>query len=105
LYRIAQEAVTNVVKHAEARTISIQIGSESGVVTLRIADDGVGIRNAARKRDGMGLRIMQYRATSIGAHLTVEPRPTGGTVVTCTLREMPPPATSHTSGPGSGSVR
>jgi signal transduction histidine kinase len=97
LYRIAQEAVTNVVKHAQARTISIQLGSESGVLTLRVADDGIGIRKTTAKRDGLGLRIMHYRATSIGAHLAVEPGGAGGTLVTCTLREVPRPATLDTA--------
>ncbi|MBI4485875.1 MAG: PAS domain-containing protein [Acidobacteria bacterium] len=91
LYRIAQEAVTNVVKHAQAHTIRIHIGSESGLLTLCVADDGIGIDKTTPKHEGLGLRIMHYRARSIGAHLAVEPGTAGGTIVTCSLRQVPPP--------------
>jgi signal transduction histidine kinase len=89
LYRIAQEAVTNAVKHAQAGRISICIDREPGLTTLRIADDGLGIRNTAPNREGVGLGIMRYRATSIGGTLTVAPGTPSGTVVTCTLRGVP----------------
>jgi signal transduction histidine kinase len=98
LYRIAQEAITNVVKHAEARTAVIQLDHQDGRLELRVIDDGVGPPNAS-SHDGMGLRIMRYRAASIGARLTVEPGATGGTVVTCTLREVPARATVHPQSP------
>jgi signal transduction histidine kinase len=55
---------------------------------LRITDDGVGIQHLD-PGNGAGLRIMRYRASSIGASLAVERGPTGGTVVTCSLREPP----------------
>jgi two-component system CheB/CheR fusion protein len=86
LYRIAQEAITNVVKHAQARSAVIQLAHRAGGLELRVIDDGVGFSNAA-SNEGMGLRIMRYRAASIGARLTIVPGATGGTVVTCTLRE------------------
>jgi signal transduction histidine kinase len=88
LYRIAQEAVTNSVKHAQAKAITIRIDDGSGPIRLVIADDGIGIPQAS-SGDGAGLRIMHYRATSIGASLTVERGPAHGTVVSCTLRELP----------------
>lgn len=91
LYRIAQEAVTNAVKHARARTISIEVSSASGLTRLRVVDDGVGIRTRPSKDDGLGLRIMRYRATSIGALMSIDPGSGGGTVVTCSLRETPLP--------------
>ena len=87
LYRIAQEAVTNSVKHADAQTITIRIQTTSGLTTLRVADDGRGIGDAATDADGVGLRIMNYRARSIGATLTVASQPHGGTMVTCVVRE------------------
>ena len=59
LYRIAQEAVTNAVKHAHAHTISIEVSSASGLTRLRVVDDGVGIRPRPSKDDGLGLRIMR----------------------------------------------
>jgi signal transduction histidine kinase len=89
LYRIAQEAVTNAVKHAQSHTIRIEINGGSGVTRLSIADDGIGIRNAESKSNGLGLRIMHYRATSIGALLSIDAGPGGGTIVGCALREPP----------------
>jgi signal transduction histidine kinase len=88
LYRIAQEAVTNSVKHAKARTITIRLEGTAGQTRLQVIDDGIGIAHAG-SGDGAGLRIMRHRATSIGALLAVEPGKTGGTVMTCTLRKPP----------------
>jgi signal transduction histidine kinase len=88
LYRIAQEAVTNSVKHAQAKAITIRVDDSSGLMRLAITDDGIGIPHTP-PGDGAGLRIMRYRATSIGASLTIERGRAGGTVVTCTLREPP----------------
>jgi two-component system CheB/CheR fusion protein len=88
LYRIAQEAVTNSVKHGNARTITIRLEGERELTRLTIADDGVGIADPA-PGNGAGLRIMRYRATSIGAALSVERGASGGTVVTCTVRQTP----------------
>jgi signal transduction histidine kinase len=94
LYRIAQEALTNAVKHARARSVAIQIGRQGGMLRVRIADDGIGIGigigiGKEVASSGMGLQIMRYRAHSIGGILTVEPGPQGGTAVTCTLRTIP----------------
>jgi signal transduction histidine kinase len=89
LYRIAQEAVTNSVKHARAKMITVRIDDATGLTRLQIADDGIGIPRP-EPTDGAGLRIMRYRAASIGASLAVERGgTTGGTVVTCTWREAP----------------
>lgn len=88
LYRIAQEAVTNAVKHAQARSITIHIGGQASTLRLRIADDGAGI-GKADAGSGIGLQIMRYRAHAIGGVLMVEPGSQGGTVVTCTLRTVP----------------
>jgi nitrate/nitrite-specific signal transduction histidine kinase len=87
LYRIVQEAVANAVKHAQARSIAIQIDRQGVMLRLRIADDGVGIGKAAAG-GGIGLKIMRYRAHSIGGILAVEPGARGGTVVTCALRTV-----------------
>jgi signal transduction histidine kinase len=88
LYRIAQEAVTNAVKHAQAHRISIQLDGAPGRTELRVADDGIGIGTAA-SADGMGLQIMRFRARSIGGVLTIEPGEESGTVVTCSVRDTP----------------
>ncbi len=85
LYRIAQEAVNNAVKHAQPRRIQIGLDNSGEKITLTIKDDGVGVRLAGRQHDGMGLQTMNYRARVIGAVLDVRRDPGGGTVVTCTL--------------------
>ncbi len=82
LYRIAQEAVTNAVKHARARRLRIDLGLEDDRLSLHIADDGIGLSAAAiRNGSGMGLRTMRHRAKVIGAELSLEPDPDGGLVV------------------------
>lgn len=88
LYRIAQEAVTNAVKHARAHEVILKIGGQPGFTRLQIRDDGIGIGDTSQS-DGVGLQIMRYRAHSIGGILTVERGSPGGTVVTCTLRSPP----------------
>jgi PAS domain S-box-containing protein len=85
LYRIAQEAMNNAVKHAQPKHIEIGLDSSDEKITLTVRDDGVGLPPAPRKRDGMGLQSMNYRARAIGATLEVRRGPAGGTIVTCAL--------------------
>lgn len=82
LYRIAQEAVTNALKHARPEHILIALESDNGHPTLQVADDGTGF-DFSKKSEGVGLKIMQYRASLIGASLAISPVDTGGTLVTC----------------------
>ncbi len=84
LYRIAQEAVTNVLRHAKASEIDIRCASDNGNFTLAVEDDGIGIPSRSQRNGGLGLRIMEYRASLIGGSLQVERSPTGGTTVACT---------------------
>jgi signal transduction histidine kinase len=84
-YRIAQEAVSNAIKHGRANNVSISLGKESQQVTLCIEDNGVGFHRRKRNRAGMGLHIMEYRAGMIGGSLAVQARPAGGTSVICSL--------------------
>ncbi|WP_161604501.1 PAS domain S-box protein [Roseiconus nitratireducens] len=86
LYRIAQEALTNALKHARPEHILVALEYEDGQIVLRVADDGKGF-DLARRSDGMGLKTMQYRASLIGAGLTVEAVETGGTLVSCTVAD------------------
>jgi PAS domain S-box-containing protein len=83
LYRIAQEATSNAVKHGQARRVTIRLATASGGVVLEVLDDGKGIDPAAARHPGMGIALMNYRARAIGGALRVAPRPEGGTVVTC----------------------
>ena len=85
LYRIAQEAVTNALKHGKARNISIRLSSDGGLVRLSVRDDGVGLPETFDEKKGMGLRTMRYRANVIGAAFRVAPGLGGGTVVECAL--------------------
>jgi two-component system sensor kinase FixL len=82
LYRIAQEAVNNSLKHGSARQIDIRFRIDDGAPVLEIVDDGVGISEVPKNR-GRGLQIMSYRAGLIGAVLTVRQGEAGGTIVRC----------------------
>ena len=82
LYRIAQEAVTNAGKHARPKQISIVLISASTALELRIEDDGLGLA-PDRIHQGMGLSIMDYRARSIGATVSLSTDPGKGTTVSC----------------------
>jgi signal transduction histidine kinase len=87
LYRIAQEAVGNALKHAKAENVSISLRRVDGHVRLEVHDDGRGLPpDAFSTSTGMGLRTMKYRAGLIGAHLDITPEPGGGTVVCCNMR-------------------
>jgi hypothetical protein len=81
LYRIGQEAVTNACKHADLHRLQIALHQEGSEVTLKIADDGRGI--AEPGGNGLGLRIMRYRASMIGGHLEIYSEESGGTTVVC----------------------
>lgn len=82
LYRIAQEAVNNAVKHARAQNIRLSLVQRAGRLALEIEDDGVGFHEEAEKR-GTGLGLMRHRAGLIGADLIVKRPRGGGTVISC----------------------
>jgi signal transduction histidine kinase len=87
LYRIAQEAISNAIRHGHARNIKLNLENNAGEIVLTITDDGGGLPADAWSRSGMGLHIMNYRAGMIGAHLRIQPLPARGTRVTCVLPE------------------
>jgi len=98
LYRIAQEALSNAVRHAHAKRIAVELRGNTGDVALQVEDDGVGFP-PDRRGGGMGLRTMGYRAQILGGRLTVMPAPGGGTRVTCCVpRPAPLPAAPGHSG-------
>jgi signal transduction histidine kinase len=89
LYRIAQEAVTNAVKHACPGRVLIHLRCSSHRrLSLVVRDDGVGRHKAARSEGGLGLRIMEYRARAIQGTLVIDDSVEGGTTVTCSLECM-----------------
>lgn len=81
LYRIAQEALNNVAKHAGASYVSVDLRCRPDGVDLRIGDDGRGFNQGAVSPEHLGLGIMRERADAIGAVLCVESRPGHGTQV------------------------
>lgn len=85
LLRIAQEAVTNSVKHAKPKSVRIALSVHGQELELSVEDDGDGIRPQAiaASASGLGLRIMNYRSALIGGRLNVERREHGGTIVGC----------------------
>lgn len=102
LFRIAQEAVSNALRHGQARHVKLSLLSGPDGLRLSIEDDGTGmpaansrrggIREAGVREDedlvdknGIGLQIMQYRAEQIGAALQIGPAARGGTIVSCLL--------------------
>src|SRR4051812_8085876 len=84
LYRIAQEAINNAVRHGKAANIYIDLFNIEGRIILSIEDDGVGI-DLSVPTTGLGLRTMQTRARLIGGTLNVERGNEKGTLVICQL--------------------
>jgi signal transduction histidine kinase len=83
LFRIAQEAIRNVVKHAAASHIEVSLRCEDKMFRLTIEDNGRGLSAPNGERKGLGLRIMSYRAKLIGGEFKTEHPPKGGTRVVC----------------------
>jgi PAS domain S-box-containing protein len=81
LYRIAQEALHNVIKHAQATTITLRLTQENHQLLLEIRDDGRGFEPAASFPGHLGLRSMQERATHLGGTLTITSAPGRGTSI------------------------
>ena len=85
LFRIAQEAVANAVKHADASTIIVGLQTRGTNIELAVRDDGCGIATDSRAGNGIGLRIMRYRADVTGAALDIASQAGHGTVVRAVL--------------------
>jgi signal transduction histidine kinase len=84
LLRIAQEAVTNALKHAKCRHIEIDIWISGAMIHMTVRDDGVGIGRAG-SRDGIGMRTMRFRAARIGGTLHLQCAKNAGTSVTISV--------------------
>lgn len=82
LYYIAKESVRNAIEHGKSTRVTIELVEEQGVVRMDVGDNGIGMRPEAISQ-GIGLRIMNYRARMIGANLRVHPGENGGTIVSC----------------------
>ncbi|MGP3948718.1 sensor histidine kinase [Streptomyces sp. 7N604] len=86
-YRIASEGLTNVLRHAKARSATVRLTDRDGWLVLEVIDDGVGLPTAGAMSRGVGLSSMTRRAEEVGGHCEVLPRPDGrtGTLVRATL--------------------
>jgi PAS domain S-box-containing protein len=85
LYRIAQEGVSNAVKHGAATKVAVHLASTETHIRLRVADNGTGFAEDWDAEGGLGVRIMQFRARLIGGNLEISDIPDKGAVITCTI--------------------
>jgi PAS domain S-box-containing protein len=91
LYRIAREAVINANKHAQAREIIVKLQRSRREMVLHVIDDGVGLSDERKLKQGLGLHIMNYRAQLMGGRLEIDSPKNRGTRVSCYLpRRMSP---------------
>ncbi len=87
LYRIIQESLTNIHKHAQARNITLQLQQQPGAIQMSIADNGCGF-NPCQNTTGFGLRGMQERALALGGKLYVESQPGTGCCISISLPQL-----------------
>ena len=85
LYRIAQESISNAIRHGKPKQIVMSLSNRKACVELTIEDDGGGLPDDWQKNRGLGTRIMAHRAAIIGGTFSIEPNPTGGTFVKCSM--------------------
>jgi signal transduction histidine kinase len=88
LYRIAQEAVQNALKHSGAKSIDIELAARPGDLKLSVVDDGQGLISASAS-SGLGMRTMRFRASAIGGKLSVTRGANGGNSVVCEVPTKP----------------
>jgi signal transduction histidine kinase len=102
LYLIAREAVINANKHAQARKIIIKLESSRKEMVLRVTDDGIGLSDEPKLKQGLGFHIMNDRSQLIGGLLKVDSPKTGGTCISCYL---PTRASGHAGERGNSPSR
>jgi two-component system sensor histidine kinase UhpB len=91
VYRVAQESLTNVIRHAEARHSEVAVTADATTLTLTVTDDGVGLPAAADVDGGTGVTGMRERALLVGGRLSLRTRHEGGTEVLLQVPREPPP--------------
>jgi signal transduction histidine kinase len=90
LYRIAQEALNNALKHAAAEAVTVRVHTGQDIVRMSVVDDGRGFDpEIASQQGGMGLTTMRERAERVGGKLTVLSSPGQGTTVQIAVRASP----------------
>ena len=95
LYRIAQEALNNVMKHSQASRVAVSLSRLVGQIELRIVDNGIGFNLASVRKNSMGMRIMRERADTINAVLKVKSKTGAGTEVVVRLKDVKNGGESH----------
>lgn len=85
LYKIAQEALTNAIKHGKAKRVAIGLTTDPKKIVLTVQNDGLPFPDLQGRSSGMGLRIMSYRANLVGASVEIKARGSQGTIVLCDL--------------------
>jgi PAS domain S-box-containing protein len=88
LYRIAQEAVNNALRHSHASEVIIRLSNRKETLRLEVADNGKGLPRASKSGSGIGVQVMKHRASVIGADLELVSTPGKGVTVICTLRNQ-----------------
>jgi two-component system, NarL family, sensor histidine kinase UhpB len=89
LYRIAQEAITNAMKHSGASAVEVRLDVDAEIIRLSVLDDGTGIADLPADSFGLGMRTMRDRAAVIGSRLSIEGRRERGTAVICETPQQP----------------
>ena len=85
LYRIVYEAITNAARHSGCTRIEIELRLDAGVLEVSVTDDGSGLGGDRAAADGLGLKMMAYRARLLGGAFRLEPGPCAGTRVTVAM--------------------
>lgn len=88
LFRIAQESISNAVKHGNAKHVTLNLYTKGDELSLEIASDGKPFSNARKAKDGLGITLMKYRSDLIGGVFTIRPGDKSGTVVKCLLHNQ-----------------
>ncbi|MGE5338308.1 MAG: CHASE3 domain-containing protein [Gemmatimonadota bacterium] len=87
VYRLVQEAFTNIAKYARAQHVDVSMGTKDGIVSIAVVDDGAGFDPAVQKQSAHGLLGMRYRVEADGGTLTIESAPGRGTRISASLPE------------------
>ncbi len=91
IYRLVQEALTNVAKHAQAHRVDVALSQSDGWVTVMVRDDGIGFDTTTVSRESYGLAGMRFRVRSALGELSVQSARGQGCCITCRLPHHPPP--------------
>lgn len=92
LYQIAQEAISEAVRHRRAEHLWVRVAQQDGATVLIVRDDGEEPAPPPHGRNGLSGRLMRYRAQMMGGTLTIQPEAGGETVVTCSIPSVQPTA-------------